>query len=550
MNVLLLNLTRLGDLLQSQAAVSDLTSQGHRVSLVCLGNFVEAGRLVQGLAHIFPFRAAALLKTLEKEGQPGRGAVPSASWLEALADLAAWRDEMHRVFKPDLVCNLTPSLAARMLGLFLSRGASRSGFAIDEHGFGINSNAWAAFLQGAAISREVSPFNIVDVFRKIAASQIIDGGCLPVRGNASLLPPPEETAYRMKRLLFGHSPEGCRGYVALQPGASEDRRRWPVEYFSALGQRLWDEEKLCPVLLGSKDEIPLAAKYASLAGHPHISLCGRTGLEELAAALTAMRMLITNDTGTMHLAAGLGVPVLAFFMATAQPFDTGPYQAGSCCLEPDMDCHPCAFGSSCPRDFACRRAIAPEFAASLALSRLRGGEWFDMNKKSGSRAPARVWYSEYDDRGFMSLRSLSGHDAEARTAWLMLQRRCLHPYLEEENSGLYPPPPLSGLLPVPEPAARQIATALAEISGFAELMLQQGKVLQQRPVPLMHRRFLGTWEKIHNSLRGNSWCGSLSLLWSRETQMEEQDFSSVLARTARFASLLRTLEHGLTGNPQ
>ena len=49
----------------------------------------------------------------------------------------------------------------------------------------------------------------------------------------------------------------------------------------------------------------------------------------LAAVLRQSRLIVTNDTGTMHLAAGLGVPVLALFLATAQPWDTGPYREGS-----------------------------------------------------------------------------------------------------------------------------------------------------------------------------------------------------------------------------
>lgn len=530
MNVLLLNITRFGDLLQSQSAVNALTAQGHRAAMVCLGNFIEAGALLRGLDHVFPFRSAALLKSFD------------ANWREALADLSSWRDDLLTRFKPDLVCNLTPSLPARMLSLFLSNGGEQRGFAVDGHGYGFNGNAWAAFLQGAASSREVSPFNIVDVFRMMAAGQNTDAP--RPAGDAALKRPSSESRARMGTLLANEAPQGCRGFIALQLGASEERRRWPTASFAALGDIVWEQEGLCPVLLGSSGEKALAEKYGAAAAGPYISLCGRTGLEELAAALTSMRMLVTNDTGTMHLAAGLGVPILSFFLATAQAFDTGPYLAGSCCLEPALDCHPCAFGSSCPHNEACRRAIKPEAAASLALSYLRAGDWRSQADMAEIRTQARVWLSVYDERGFMSLRSLSGHDAEARTAWLTLQRRCLHPYLAQEGPESLAAA-LSGLRPTPQPEAEEIAKGLRQMISLVDLMLQQGKTLQARPIALMRERFLGSWRKIHSGLRENPWFGSLSLLWSHETQMDGQDLPGVLERAERFAALLRTLEQGL-----
>jgi len=549
MNILLLNLTRFGDLLQSQAAVNDLTSKGHRVSIVCLGNFVEAAGLIRGLSHVFPLRGAALIKALDNSSAVAPHGDRSTKWHSALAEISSLRDEIYRVAKPDVVCNLTPSAAARMLCLFLAKSAERSGFALDDRGYGLDGSAWTTFLQGAALSRGVSPFNIVDLFRMIAAGQKPDADAQSLPGRAELLPPPGEIVERLRTLLQSESPALCKGFVALQLGASENRRRWPVASFATLGRILWEKEQLCPVLLGSKGEALLAEKYHSLADHPHISLCGRTGLEELAATLVNMRMLVTNDTGTMHLAAGLNVPVLSLFLATAQPFDTGPYLAGSCCLEPDLDCHPCPFGASCPHDLACREKIRPETAANLALSHLNTGVWLDP-ASSGPRlqADARIWLSEHDRHGCMSLRSLSGHEKDARTAWLMLQRACLHPYLSRSDQGQYQPPDVTGLEPVCGDIARHIGETLDQIAGLAELMLQQGKVLQLRPIPLMRERFMDTWKKIHAGLLANPWCASLSLLWSRETQLEGQGLPEVLEQATHFAALLRSLQRGLSLN--
>lgn len=547
MNILLLNLTRFGDLLQSQAAITDLTDKGHNVSVVCLGNFAQAGGLLRGVRQVFPFKGAATLKLFDMAREDLARSASASGWRHALADVASWRDSLLQEFSPDIVCNLTPALPARLLSLFLAGNGRGAGFTVNEHGYGVNSSAWAAFMQGAAYSRGVSPFNIVDIFRNIAVSELdnpdgtVASGAA-VAGNASLLDPPKDVYAATMTALHAQAPEGCKGFVCLQLGASDDIRRWPVASFASLGRQIWEKERLCPVLLGSKEEAHLAAEYASLASHPFISLCGRTDLQELAAALLAGRMLITNDTGTMHLAAGLGVPVLSLFLATAQPFDTGPYLAGSCCLEPNMDCHPCAFGTACGHAEACRRKIDAGLVASLALGYLRSNRWLPPQSAVGPAAPARIWESEYDNHGFMSLRSLSGHDGEARSAWLMLQRRLIRPFLDRTPHADF------HLQLAPETAiihsrfGVETAATVSRAAALIEVMLQQGNVLLQRPVPLMHQRFLATWDKIRDTLKKSPQCGSLSLLWNQETQAEGQDLPDVLHRARDFAQLLKAFE--------
>ena len=68
MNVLVINMTRLGDLLQSQPTVADLKAQGHRVGLACLDNFAPAAALMQGLDGLFPIPGARLLARLDRQG--------------------------------------------------------------------------------------------------------------------------------------------------------------------------------------------------------------------------------------------------------------------------------------------------------------------------------------------------------------------------------------------------------------------------------------------------------------------------------------------------
>ena len=568
MNILLINLTRFGDLLQSQAAITDLARRGHTVAVLCLENFAEAAALLSGVSLVTPLPGASFLSALNS-GQASGNARGGPGWARALARVAALREKLEADVTPDAVCNLTPTLSARMLARFLAGGRPCGGFAVDEHGFGLNGNAWAAFLQGASVTRGVSPFNVVDMFRRVAGGKDLQHSvegenaitvpdALGHPGDAGLRPPAETALNAMQARLRNSAPDGCKGYLALQLGASEDRRRWPAGYFAALGDRIWREEGLCPVLLGSSGEKELVRRYAEAATQPFIDLCGETGLDELAAALCSCRLLVTNDTGTMHYAAGLAVPVLAVFQATAQPFDTGPYQVGSCSLEPDLPCHPCAFGVACPNKHsappesgelqdrpgeACRFAIRPDFMAELVLSRLRQGQW--RMPAHGGESAARVWLSEYDSQGFMSLRSLSGHERETRTLWFLVQRHYIRQFLDREREKNFIPLALPEPVRLPSEAGKSLVAGISAAADLVSLMLQQGRVLTMRPLPIMRERFLSTWQKVHACLKTSPYLGALSLIWMQETQAEGQDLPVVLAVSEHFQQLLISISESI-----
>jgi ADP-heptose:LPS heptosyltransferase len=96
-------------------------------------------------------------------------------------------------------------------------------------------------------------------------------------------------------------------YVCLHPGASVAERRWPVEWFAALGTAL-ARRGLRLVLTGSEGEAALTAALARALEAPVLDLAGRTDLGSLAALLSRARLLVCNDTGVSHIADALNVP--------------------------------------------------------------------------------------------------------------------------------------------------------------------------------------------------------------------------------------------------
>jgi hypothetical protein len=206
-----------------------------------------------------------------------------------------------------------------------------------------------------------------------------------------------------------------------------------------------------------------------------------------------------------------------------------------------MDCHPCSFRHRCERDYACRRAIAPELASALALSCLRGGGW----RAPDQAGSVRIWLTVHDAQGFMDLRSLSGHEHAPRSLWLALQRHYIRQFLDRDPGQPFAPVPFALPAPLPETATAAIGAALYRTVAFLEVLNQQGTVLRSHPLPLMRERFLASWHKVAQSLSGSEWCASLALLWNQETQAEGQDLPQVLERAAQFGQLLRAMREVL-----
>ena len=555
---LVINLTRFGDLLQCQPLIEDLHCQGQTVHLVCLDNFSSAQPLLRHVERTWPLPGARLMADMDKD------------WRIATALLLEFARAVRSEARPGCVVNLTTTLPARLLTGLLAGGqadgqAEIRGFCLDAHGFGQNRGIWSTFLNSGATNRLSAPFNIADMFRMVGAPHT--PAAAAVQARQGLADPPQEAQDAVNALLAGVPPETC-GFVAMQLGASEARRQWPAHFFAEVGDQLWRERKLCPVLLGSPAERPLAEAYAQAAQSHCVDAVGKTNLTQLAALLRRSKLLFTNDTGTMHLAAGLGVPCLAIFLATAQPCDTGPYLPGCCCLEPALPCHPCPFGRPCPNNLACVTHISPRSVGSLALSWLDAGRW-DAAPLDLVEREARVWLTEQDDKGFMTVRCLTEHTAEDRSLWLAQQRIFWRQILDELDDAARPAaveqqsadtrlseenaPSASahGTAHVDGPAAafsagfaQRMAASLEQAAQLFEMLTQQGQLLGKSPKA--GQLFLRNCERLQTVFDACPELRSLGAFW-RELRQERGDrLDDLLELTAQLGAHFIIWRHKFT----
>lgn len=171
--------------------------------------------------------------------------------------------------------------------------------------------------------------------------------------------------------------------VAFMPGAEYGpAKRWPAEHYGALADRLTTHGYQVWLLGSAKDRESIdAVKHAARA--PLVDLCGRTRLEDAVDLLALARVAVTNDSGLMHVAAALGVPLVAIY-GSSTPDYTPPLTDRAIVLYDRLDCSPC-FERQCPKQHTrCLTEIHPERVWSVLEVLLSGGRQHIPADEGGS----------------------------------------------------------------------------------------------------------------------------------------------------------------------
>ena len=351
--ILVIQLCRLGDLLQTTPMLRGIR-RAHpdaHVTLLVLDGFSDAPiprHLYDDLA-VFPYDAVAA------DLQPG------GAWQDAVATIRSFvRSLDERPF--DLVLNVTGSELANLLSGCVRAVEVRGGLIAADR-TRVVRHPWMTYFWSSLLARELGAVNLVDLFSRVAE--------VPIDGGGLEMAVPASADVVAERLLGDRGRPGGAPLVALQLGASEERKRWQPERFAAMANQLPGHIGAV-VLVGSRGERELAATAIGELRRPYVDATGQTTVPELAALLRRCRLLVTNDTGTMHVATAAGTPVLDLSTGPVFVHETGPYAVGSLAVEPASACFPCAAGAVC-RHLSCREDLTPCDIAGLALYALEGG---------------------------------------------------------------------------------------------------------------------------------------------------------------------------------
>jgi heptosyltransferase-2 len=181
----------------------------------------------------------------------------------------------------------------------------------------------------------------------------------------------ESIHYRLKLTHL----KSLKPIVALAPGAGRATKRWIESGFAQVGQHFLDRGFEI-VIVGGREDADVSRRIANLINPFPMNLSGDLSLTETAAVLDKSILLITNDTGLMHMAAALNKSLVALFGPTTDQLGFFPFRAHSIVLERQLDCRPCSYHGSvrCPKGhFKCMIDISHHEVISAAHQLLNKG---------------------------------------------------------------------------------------------------------------------------------------------------------------------------------
>jgi len=149
-------------------------------------------------------------------------------------------------------------------------------------------------------------------------------------------------------------------WIAMNVSARWATKRYPAESFAAVADMIQKNGFGTVVFIGGSEDRAAVEAVERGMGTKSLNLAGRTSVGLLPALLRSAELLVTNDSGPMHVAVALGIRVVAMFGPTS-PLDTGPYGSGHAVLRSGIPCSPC-FSRTCRNttELECLRSVSPE----------------------------------------------------------------------------------------------------------------------------------------------------------------------------------------------
>ncbi len=201
---------------------------------------------------------------------------------------------------------------------------------------------------------------------------ILKGAGLKLDGKNLTLGVTEQEQGRADDILMSHGIERHDMLVGVSPGAAYGpAKRWFAERYAALCDRICKLHGARIIVFGSAGEEMVGDRVAQFMQHPCINLCGKTNLREAVALTERCRLFVTNDSGLMHVAAALDVPLVAIFGST-NPITTGPSSLRSRVVRVPVACSPC-LEPECRQDHRCMKKVTVDTVYSVVRELLKEG---------------------------------------------------------------------------------------------------------------------------------------------------------------------------------
>jgi ADP-heptose:LPS heptosyltransferase len=395
--VLLVNITRLGDMLQATPTIAGIKRENpdcHTTVLV-EKQFADICHVLPGIDRVVSIDLGYTCRSLAEERS---GVIEAYKYVSGLVD--ELQEERF-----DYCLNMSSSAYTAML-LRLLNIPKTGGWTADEEGYRVIESDWARLFATSVHyhNRQYNSLNLVDVFR--CSADVEDH---PYKLQVNILPEAKRYA---EDLIRNAGFTNFGPLIAVQAGASQAKRQWSPELFVEMVKILDREYNARIILTGSPKEMSIVQPIVDGCNSPNVfSAVGKTSIPQLAALLKECQVLVTGDTGPMHISVAAGTPVVAMFLASAYGFETGPYSEGNIVLQPVIGCGPCNPNKACSKP-DCHDTISPRLMADLAMARA-AGDVKHVSREQADPKSVMVYRSTFDQYGFCDLKPINAPDGDS-----------------------------------------------------------------------------------------------------------------------------------------
>jgi ADP-heptose:LPS heptosyltransferase len=354
-NILILNLTRMGDLLQTTPLIAGLKKKypDSKITLLANKNFADICKDIPFIDELHTFDVKQFAP---KDGNGEPSLLMIYNYLDSLI-------ERMKSKNFDTAINLSHSKLSAIFTSQLNvpdvRGLYSTGY-----GHRVIRHPWLNYFCNIIFNRRYNRFNLVDIYMK-------SGDIQPLSKRLYLNTAKEAEGFADEFLKKNGVDDGDL-LIGFQPASSRPDRRWPPDSFARLGSELVRKYGAKIIIFGVPSEKEVGDDIQLRMGGNAINAVGKTSVRELSALLKRCHALVTNDTGTMHIASAVGTKVVALFFAHALVHETGPYGEGHIILQSDIPCSPCSHHTNC-KNPVCKDYITVEDVLA-AISLIEGGK--------------------------------------------------------------------------------------------------------------------------------------------------------------------------------
>ena len=352
-NIIILNLTRMGDLIQSTSLFKKikLVYPESRVTMLISSDFAEIAPFLPYIDEIKPIDLTGLSELLKSNN--------FEFTVEVLKAVNAMFDGILSV-KYDLAVNLSHDEFS-VYFLYILNSLKNIGIYITREGTIISNDKMIAYMFSAVKNRKVSVLNLVDIYERCLNS----GDKIHV--NKIFLDTENINNGGACDVLKENGIDDGDILISFAIGASTSLKKWRYDYFAELAKMLLaGNPKIKIILLGAKYDVEAGNHIEnSVADGRLINLTGKTSVSDLVYLVKRCRLLITHDTGTMHIGVAAGIKLIVIYTGNVGFWETGPYSVNQVLVVPNIGCFPCDFNLKCLNP-VCKSLIKPEYIYDIA----------------------------------------------------------------------------------------------------------------------------------------------------------------------------------------